>query len=166
MGKVGITSLVLTSNKLKKDNFRLDMRKNFFTVRVVRCWNRLSREAVDAPTLAGFKARLGKVLSVRYPWLWQWVWGLDDLLKSPPTLNILWFCDLLKWTFASLLLSLPLGTEYSVCLCLEHRDFWPLTSLCGVFLEQSCFLFWLLTVFVLKNFNFHPVLQIWAGDRC
>jgi len=44
--------------KLKEDGFRLDMRKKFSTMRVVRHWNRFPREAVDAPSLAVFKARL------------------------------------------------------------------------------------------------------------
>ena len=44
--------------KLKECTFRLDIRKKFFTVRVVRYWNRFPREAVDAPSLAVFKARL------------------------------------------------------------------------------------------------------------
>ena len=34
------------------------MRKKFFSVRVVRHWPRLSREAVAAPSLAVSKARL------------------------------------------------------------------------------------------------------------
>jgi len=36
----------------------LDTRKNSFTVRVVRPWHRLPREAVGVPSLEGFKARL------------------------------------------------------------------------------------------------------------
>ncbi|KFV01923.1 hypothetical protein N340_14540, partial [Tauraco erythrolophus] len=48
--------------KLKEGRFRLDIRKKFFTQRVVRHWNRLPREAVDAPSLEGFKARVDEAL--------------------------------------------------------------------------------------------------------
>ena len=44
--------------KLWEGRFRLDIRGKFFTLRVVRCWNRLPREAVDATSLETFKARL------------------------------------------------------------------------------------------------------------
>ena len=47
---------------MKEGRFRLDIRGKFFTKRVVRCWNRLSREAVDAPSLEVFKARLDGTL--------------------------------------------------------------------------------------------------------
>ena len=47
---------------MKEGRFRLDIRVKFFTERMVRSWNRLPREVVDAPSLEVFKARLDGAL--------------------------------------------------------------------------------------------------------
>ena len=49
--------------KLEKGTFRLDIRKKFFTVKMVRHWNMLPGEVVNAPSLETFKARLDGALS-------------------------------------------------------------------------------------------------------
>jgi len=46
------------SYKLKEGRFRLDVKGKFFTKRVVRSWNRLPKDVVDAPSLEVFKTRL------------------------------------------------------------------------------------------------------------
>jgi len=68
-------------HKLKHRKFRLNMRKNFFTLRVTEHWNRLTREAVDSPSLEILKTCLDKVLCSL---LWE---KNQDL----PTLNLLFY---------------------------------------------------------------------------
>ena len=72
--------------KLTEGRFRLDIGKKFFPIRVVRPWPRLPREAVAAPSLAGFKARLDGALSTLGWWKMSLLMagGLEpDDLQSP-----------------------------------------------------------------------------------
>ena len=71
--------------KQKESRFRQDNRKKFFTMRVVRHWDMLLREAVDAPSLAGWSFKqpglVGDVLTYSR--------GLElgDLKEAPSNLN-------------------------------------------------------------------------------
>ena len=64
--------------KLRQGRFRLDIRRKFFTQRVVSHWNRLPKEVVGAPSLEAFKARLDVALGSLVWWLaiLHIAWGL------------------------------------------------------------------------------------------
>jgi len=61
-GSAVVAQREMVSN-LKEGRFRLDIRKGFFMIRVVKHWHRLLREVVDALSLKTFKVRLDGALS-------------------------------------------------------------------------------------------------------
>jgi len=96
-------------HKLKQRKFCLNIRKNFFPLRVMEPWHRLPREVVESPSLEISKLRLDAVLCslLWVTLLWQGV-GLGDPQRSLPTPNMLGFCDVVLRRF--LLPSEPPGT--------------------------------------------------------
>jgi len=102
-------------HKLRHRKFRLNMRKNFFPLRVTEPWPRLPRGAVESPSLEIFKTRLDTVLcSLLWVTLLQQGVGLDDLQRSlptPTTLGWQW-----GWHTDSLL---PIA--FSIALCESSR---------------------------------------------
>jgi len=59
-----VTNNKMRGNGLKwcQGRFRLDIRKNFFTERVVKHWSRLPRDVMESPSLEVFKKHVDMAL--------------------------------------------------------------------------------------------------------
>ena len=88
--------------KLKERRLKFHIRKKFFTIRVLKHWNRLLRGVVDAPSLETFKVRLDGTLSTwwscRCPCSVQgsWTWWPVRVPSNSTDSVILWSCWKMK----------------------------------------------------------------------
>ena len=105
--------------KLRQWRFRLGIRRRFFTQRVVRHWNRLPKEAVDAPSLEAFKARLDVALGSLVWWLATlhiaggWNSMIFEVLFNPSHSMFLWFYVSYASPILSITVSVLIFTENS-----------------------------------------------------
>jgi len=77
-------------HRLKQRKFCLNMRKNFFPLRVTEPWTRLPREVVESPSLEIFQTCLAAVLcSLLWVTLLGQGVGLGDPQRALPTPNVL-----------------------------------------------------------------------------
>ena len=81
-------------HKLKQRKLQLNLRKNFFPLRVTEPWKRLLREVVESPSLEIFKTRLDRVLCslLWVTLLWQegWTRWPIEVPSKPYYSVILW----------------------------------------------------------------------------
>ena len=102
-------------SKLHQERCRLDIRKHFFTDRVVKHWNRLPRVVIDAPCPSVFKRHLDNALdNMLYLWL-DWM-----IIVGPFQLKIFYsilFYSILFYSilFYSILFYSILISEFSGC---------------------------------------------------
>lgn len=72
--------------------FRLDIKKNLITERVVQHWKRLPREVVELPALEAFKNHVHLVLEPM-AWWWPWqCWANGWTWWSSSPFRLKWFC--------------------------------------------------------------------------